>query len=68
MACDYCAYRYSYDCDDGWNRHKNCKSFKLDWDSLSEKDKKTIRKPFRKFWIEEETKLWKQFRKMNSGN
>lgn len=19
MACDYCAYRYSYDYDDGWN-------------------------------------------------
>ena len=37
-------YRYSYDCDDGWNRHKNCESFKLDWDSLSKKDKKTIRK------------------------
>ena len=33
MACDYCAYRYSYDCDDGWNRHKNCESFKLDWDT-----------------------------------
>lgn len=44
MACDYCAYRYSYDCDDGWNRHKNCESFKLDWDSLFEKDKKTIQK------------------------
>ena len=44
MACDYCAYRYSYDCDDGWNRHKNCENFKLDWDSLSEKDKKTIQK------------------------
>lgn len=44
MACDYCAYRYSYDCDDDWNHHKNCKSFKLDWDSLSDKDKKTIQK------------------------
>ena len=28
----------------GWNRHKNCGSFKLDWDSLSDKDKKTIQK------------------------
>ena len=27
-----------------------------------------IRKLFRKFWIEEETKLWNRFRKMNSGN
>ena len=27
-----------------------------------------IRKPFRRFWIEEETKLWNRFRKMNSGN
>lgn len=49
MACDYCAYRYSYDCGDGWNRHKNCESFKLDWDNLSKKDKKTIQK----IWIEE---------------
>ena len=44
MACDYCVYRYSYDCGDGWNCHKNCESFKLDWDSLSDKDKKTIQK------------------------
>lgn len=44
MACNYCAYRYSYDCDDGCNHHKNCESFKLDWDSLSDKDKKTIQK------------------------
>lgn len=64
MACDYCAYRYSYDCDDGWNRHKNCESFKLDWTVYLRK----IRKLFRKFWIEEETKLWNRFRKMNSGN
>mgnify|MGYP007129985215 CR=1 FL=1 len=27
-----------------------------------------IRKLFRKFWIEEEVKLWNRFRKMNSGN
>lgn len=44
MACEYCVYRNSWDCEDGWNHHKNCESFKLDWETLSSKDKKTIQK------------------------
>lgn len=44
MSCDYCIYRNSWDCGDGWNRHKECENFKLDWDMLSDKDKKTIQK------------------------
>lgn len=44
MACDYCAYRNSWDCGDGYNRRRNCSEFKLDWDSLPDKDKKTIQK------------------------
>lgn len=43
-ACDHCRYRNSYDCDDGWNRHKNCEEFELDFDTLNSRQKKTIRK------------------------
>ena len=42
MSCEYCVYRNSWDCGDGWNRRRNCDSFKLNWDLLSEKEKKTI--------------------------
>lgn len=48
MTCDYCAYRNSWYCENGWNRCKNCDRFKLDWDGLSDKDKKI----FRKYWME----------------
>lgn len=44
MICDYCSYRNSYDCADGWNKRNNCNDFKLDWNMLSEKDKSTIQK------------------------
>ena len=44
MICNYCSYRHSWDCEDGWNIRKNCSDFKLDWNTLSEKDKKTIQK------------------------
>ena len=44
MICTYCSYRNSYDCADEWNRRNNCKDFKLDWNMLSEKDKRTIQK------------------------
>ena len=43
-ACDHCTYRHSWDCDDGWNRRKNCSEFKLDFDTLTEKQKKTIQR------------------------
>lgn len=43
-ACDYCRFRNSWDCGDGWNRRKNCENFTLDWDMLNEKEKKTIQK------------------------
>lgn len=45
MACDYCAYRYSYDCDDGWNQHKIVKV--LSWIGIVYLIK--IRKLFRRF-------------------
>ena len=43
-ACDYCNYRYSYDCDDGYNRHKNCENFELDFNTLTNKQKKAIQR------------------------
>ena len=48
MICEYCLYVNSYECRDGWNRQENCSDFKLDWDSLSERDKKRIKKELEK--------------------
>lgn len=45
--CDHCAYRNSWDCDDGWNRADNntfCSDFKLDFDSLSSEQKNSIQR------------------------
>lgn len=43
-ACNHCKYRNSWDCDDGWNRRRNCSEFELDYSTLSDKQKKTIQK------------------------
>ena len=44
-VCEHCQYRYSWDCQDDYYRPKNgCKSFKLDFDTLTKKQQKTIRK------------------------
>ena len=45
--CDYCAYRNSWECGDGWTRRRNyifCDDFELDFDTLTEKQKKAIQK------------------------
>jgi len=45
--CDYCKYRNSWDCDDGWNRVSDdsyCESFSLDFMSLTKKQRKAIQK------------------------
>lgn len=42
--CNYCVYRNSYDCEDGYDRSENCNSFKLDFETLSKKQKKKIKK------------------------
>ena len=42
MCCKYCVYRNSWDCGDGYNRRSNCSSFMLDWDALSDCEKKMI--------------------------
>ena len=45
--CDYCVYRNSWDCGDGWYRCSNnilCDNFKLDFDMLTLSQQKTIQK------------------------
>ncbi len=42
--CNYCEYHNSYDCEDGDYRSENCESFKLDFLTLSKKQKKKIKK------------------------
>ena len=40
--CEHCQYRNSWECDDGWNRRSNdtiCDDFKLDYDTLTNKQK-----------------------------
>lgn len=45
MRCEHCKYRYSWDCEDYWvNDNRLCKDFKLDFDSLTDKQKKEIQK------------------------
>ena len=43
--CDHCKSRYSWDCDDGLAYPRGgCDEFSLDWDTLSGKQQKAIRK------------------------
>lgn len=41
--CEYCRYRNSWDCEDGYYRVENCSNFELDWSMISDEDKKAIR-------------------------
>ena len=45
--CDYCCYQNSWECEDGWNRVDNskmCEDFVLEFEYLSDKQKKKIQK------------------------
>lgn len=42
--CEYCACRGSWDCEDGCYYPDNCDDFKLDYDMLTKKQKKKIKK------------------------
>lgn len=42
--CEYCACRGSWDCEDGYYCLDNCDDFKLDYDTLTKKQKKKIKK------------------------
>lgn len=42
--CEYCACRGSWDCEDGYCCSDNYEYFKLDYDTLSKKQKKKIKK------------------------
>ena len=55
--CEHCQYRNSWECDDGWNRRSNdtvCNDFKLDYDTLTDKQKTTIQK----ILMREENEEW----------
>lgn len=41
---NHCEYRNSYDCCDGYCNCENCDSFKLDFETLTKKQQKTIKK------------------------
>ena len=44
-VCEHCTYRYSWDCDDGLPYPKRgCEDFKLDFETLTKKQQKAIRK------------------------
>ena len=42
--CNYCEYHILYDCEDVDYRSENCESFKLDFLTLSKKQKRKIKK------------------------
>lgn len=43
--CEHCKSRYTWDCDDGLPYPRGgCEDFALDWNTLSSKQQKTIRK------------------------
>ena len=45
--CEYCEYRNSWDCGDGWGRKDNnvfCEDFKLDFNQLREEQKEKIQR------------------------
>ena len=43
--CEHCFYRNSWDCEDDWNRCiTKCDEFKLDWNTLSQKQQKAIQR------------------------
>lgn len=47
MRCEHCEYRNSWDCGDGYNRINNnylCNEFKLDFETLTDKQKISIQK------------------------
>ena len=45
MVCDHCTQRHTWDCDDGLPYPKNgCDNFKLDFETLSKRQQKAIRR------------------------
>ena len=44
-VCDHCRFRHSWDCEDGFAMpKKGCDSFELDFDTLTKRQQKAIRK------------------------
>ena len=45
MRCEHCIWRYSWDCEDCWiSDNSMCENFKLDFDTLTNAQKKEIQK------------------------
>lgn len=45
MRCEHCEYRYTWDCEDYWiSDNSMCENFKLDFDTLTNAQKKEIQK------------------------
>lgn len=45
QVCEHCRSRHSWDCDDGYAYPKGgCDNFELDYSTLSNKQKKTIKR------------------------
>lgn len=45
MRCEHCTYRYTWDCEDCWiSDNSMCENFKLDFDTLTNAQKKEIQK------------------------
>lgn len=43
-VCEHCEYRNSWNCDDGYNRRiGGCEEFRLDWNTLRNNQKNSIR-------------------------
>ena len=42
MICEYCRYKNSWDCGDGWNRRENCDSFTPEWDWIPDDIKQIV--------------------------
>ena len=41
---NHCKYRNSWDCEDGYCNCENCEDFKLDFDTLTKKQQKAIKR------------------------
>lgn len=41
---NHCEYRNSWDCEDGYCNCENCDRFKLDFDTLTKKQQKAIKR------------------------
>jgi hypothetical protein len=58
MLCEYCRYKNSWDCADGYNRRRNCSSFELAWCYLSEEQQEIVKRILSALENEERNNYW----------